>query len=341
MKQITKRVLALALVLVLVVGVFAGCKKGEGNDKNNGKKTEEGKQGGYINVTAIAGPTGVGLAHLMQQSADKETTNTYTFNVVSDPTQAVAAISKGEADVAAVPTNLAAKIYKQTEGKVQVLAVNTLGVLQILEHGDSVQSVKDLKGKTIYTEAQNKGNNPEYILRYLLEKNGLKPDEDVRIEFAADLDTKIAGGEAKIVLAPEPKATTYMTKNPSIRRALNVTEEWNKVCDEGCALMMGCVIARTEFIEKNPDAVAIFLEEYTKSINEAKTNTAAVAKLCETYKIIPNAGLATKAIPNCGLTMVQGSLMKTGLSAYLQVLFDYDPKTVGGSLPGDDFYYAQ
>lgn len=336
-----KRILALVLVLVLVVGAFASCgKKGEGNAINNGKESDDGKQGGKINITAIAGPTGVGMVNLMQKSADKKTTNTYTFDVVSDPTQAVAAITNGTADIAAVPTNLAATLYKKTGGKVQVLAVNTLGVLHILENGDSIKSVKDLKGKTIYTDAKNKGANPEYILRYLLEKNGLKPDEEVRIEFAPDLDAAMASGDAKIALVPEPKASTYMMQNKSIRRALNVTEEWNKVSDDDCALMMGCVIARTDFIKENPDAIALFCEEYADSISAAKTNTGDTATLCETYKIIPKAAVARQALPNCGLTYVTGNLMKKQLSAYLKVLFDYDAKVVGGALPGDDFYYA-
>lgn len=322
-----KRVLALALALVLVIGAFAGCKK----DK---------REPGEVRITAIAGPTGVGMVNLMQKSADGDTANEYTFNVVSDPTQAVAAITNGDADIAAVPTNLASTLYKKTEGKVQVLAVNTLGVLHILERGDGIKSVKNLKGKTIYTDAKNKGANPEYILRYLLEKNGLKPDEDVRIEFAADLDALMASGEAKIALVPEPKASTYLMQNKGIRRALNLTEEWDKVSDENCALMMGCVIARTEFIEKNPDAVSLFLEDYMASIGAVKSNSEAAAALCETYKIIPKAAVARQAIPNCGLVYVAGSTMKTRLSAYLKVLYDYNPAAIGGALPKDDFYYV-
>lgn len=323
-----KRVLAVVLTLVLLVGVFAGC----------GKKEE--KTPGDVRITAIAGPTGVGMVNLMQKSADKETANTYTFNVISEPTQAVAAIQNGEADIAAVPTNLAAKLYKLTNGKVQVLAVNTLGVLHILENGEDIQSVQDLRGKTIYTDDQNKGANPEYILRYLLEKNGLKPDEDVRIEFVTDIDAAVASGEADIALVPEPKASTYLMQNQSIRRALNVTEEWNEVSGDDCALMMGCVIARTDYIEQNPDAVELFLEDYMASINAAKSDTETTATLCETYKIIPKAAVARQAIPNCGLVYVAGNTMKTRLSAYLNVLYEYDATIVGGELPGDDFYYA-
>lgn len=324
-----KRWMAALMAVLLMVGVLAGC----------GEEAQE-KQGAAVRITAIAGPTGVGLVDLMQKSADGETVNTYSFNVVSDPTQAVAAITNGDADIAAVPTNLASTLYKKTGGKVQVLAVNTLGVLHILESGESVKNVQDLRGKTIYTDVKNKGANPEYILRYLLEKNGLDPDQDVTIAFAADLDAVIASGEAQVALVPEPKASTYLMQNQSLRRALNVTEEWNKVSDEDCALMMGCVIARTDFIEKNPDAVELFLEDYTASINVATTDVETTATLCETYKIIPKAAVARQAIPNCGLVYVSGSLMKTRLSAYLKVLFDYNPAAIGGELPKDDFYYA-
>ena len=325
-----KRFVAILMVLVLVVSVFVGC----------GKEEKDERQGAEVRITAIAGPTGIGLVDLMQKSADKATVNTYTFNVVSDPTQAVAAITNGTADIAAVPTNLASTLYKKTGGKVQVLAVNTLGVLHILEQGESVKSVQQLKGKTIYTDVKNKGANPEYILRYLLEKNGIDPDKDVTIEFAADLDAAVASGEAKVILAPEPKASTYLMQNKTLRRALNVTDEWNKVSTEDCALMMGCIIARTDYINANPDAIELFLEDYMASINVAKTDVEKTATLCETYKIIPKAAVARQAIPNCGLVYVSGSLMKTRLSAYLQVLFDYNPAAIGGALPKDDFYYA-
>ena len=322
-----RKIVSMLMVLLLIVGTFAGCG-------------EEQKQGAEVRITAIAGPTGIGLAGLMQESADGKTVNTYSFNVVSDPTQAVAAITNGTADIAAVPTNLASTLYKKTGGKVQVLAVNTLGVLHILEQGDSIKNIQQLRGKTIYTDVKNKGANPEYILRYLLEKNNIDPDKDVRIEFAADLDAAISSGEAKVALVPEPKASTYLMQNKGMRRALNVTEEWNKVSDENCALMMGCVIASTDFIEENPDAVELFLEDYMASIQLAKTDVEQAATLCETYKIIPKAAVARQAIPNCGLVFVNGNLMKTRLSAYLRVLYDYNPAAIGGELPKDDFYYA-
>ncbi len=294
-----------------------------------------------VKVTAIAGPTGIGLVKLMESQTYGTTANNYTFNVVSDPQQAVAAISNGSADIAAVPTNLASTLYKKTGGKVQVLAVNTLGVLYMLENGNSIQSVADLRGKTIYTSGQ--GANPEYILRYVLEKNGLDPDKDVKIEFVADNDTLgtlVINGTAKVAMVPEPKVSACRVQNGAINTALNMTDEWDKVADGNSKLMMGCVIARKEFAEANPAAVKAFLKEYEASINDIKADAQTAAQLCVNYNIIPKLQIAYKAIPNAGLTFVTGADMKAQLGGYLKVLFDYNPSAIGGALPADDFYYA-
>lgn len=296
-----------------------------------------------VRITTIAGPTGVGMAQLMAQNDAKKTANDYTFNVVDDPTKAVAAITSGSADIAAVPTNLAATLYKKTSGKVQILAVNTLGVLYMLDNGAGIGSVKDLKGKEIYSSGQ--GANPEYVLRYILEKNGLDPDKDVTLHFVEDNDALTAAivkGEAQVAMVPEPKVTACLVQmgKTAPKVALNMTEEWNKVAGGNSTLMMGCVIARKEFVEKNGAAVQAFLKEYESSISAVKSDVEAAAGWCETYKIIPKAAIAKQAIPRCGLTFVTGAEMKRQLSGYLDVLFKANPQVVGGSMPADDFYYA-
>ncbi len=324
-----KKILAFILSALMLLPLAACGKQETAQTKAN------------VNVTAIAGPTGIGLVSLMDAQDNGKATNNYTFNVVSDPQQAVAAIANGDADIAAVPTNLASTLYKKTNGKVQVLAVNTLGVLYMLENGDSIRSVADLRGKTIYTSGQ--GANPEYILRYVLEKNGLNPDTDVKIEFVADNDTLgtlVANGTAKVAMVPEPKATACRMQNANVKTVLNMTEEWHKVAGGESTLMMGCVIARKEFVEKNPNAIKAFLKEYEASINTAKTDVATTADLCAKYGIIPKAPLAQKAIPGANLTFVTGKDMKTQLKGYLQVLFNYNPKAIGEQMPKDDFYYA-
>ena len=299
-----------------------------------------------VRITTIAGPTGVGMAQLMAQNDAQKTANAYTFDVVDDPTKAVAAVSNGSTDIAAVPTNLAATLYKKTSGKVQILAVNTLGVLYMLDNGAGIKAVADLKGKEIYSSGQ--GANPEYVLRYILEKNGLNPDKDVKLHFVEDNDALTAAivqGAAQVAMVPEPKVTVCLVQMKAAGKtvptvALNMTEEWNKVAGGSSTLMMGCVIARKEFVEKNGAAVQAFLKEYESSITAVKSNVEAAAGWCETYKIIPKAAIAKQAIPRCGLTFVTGAAMKQQLSGYLDVLFKANPKVVGGSMPADDFYYG-
>ena len=325
-----KKVFSLLLGAVLTVTLLAGCV---------GTKPYEAVD---IRITAIAGPTGVGLVELMQKQADGKAGNNYTFDVVTAPDQAVASIANGTSDMAAVPTNLASALYKKTGGKVQVLALNTLGVLHVLTNGEDVSSVYDLKGKTIYTSG--KGANPEYILRYVLEHNGVNPDTDVKIEFVADNDTLgtlVANGTAKVALVPEPKASAVMVQNKDVKRALNMSDEWSKVNKSGVPLTMGCVVARKEFVEQNPEAVRMFLQEYRASIANVQADVERAATLCETYKIIPKAAIAKAAIPNCGLTYVEGALMYTQLSGYLSILNGYNPAAIGGALPAEDFYYVQ
>lgn len=346
-----KKYLAFISALLLLVAVLAGC--GSNPDSSSAPAAQDQNQAHNhpavdVNVTAISGPTGIGMVNLMQSQKDGKTINNYHFNVVSAPDQAVAAIVNGTADIAAVPTNLASALYKKTGGKVKVLAVNTLGVLSILSNGETITKVSDLKDKTIYTSGQ--GANPEYILKYVLERNGLVIGKDVKIEFVADNDTLatlMINGTAKVAMVPEPKATTVLMQNPTIQRVLNMTDEWQKKNDqflpadevEG-TLMMGCVVARTDFITKNQHAVQDFLTEYESSINAVMGNKDTTATLCETYGIIPKAAIAKAAIPHCNITFVSGQLMKSELSAYLKVLNGYNPNAIGGELPKDDFYYV-
>lgn len=337
MKKFVALLLAVMMLMMVAVGCNQGADQGDQGDQKDPEKKPE------VNVTAIAGPTGVGLAHLMESDAKGTAKCEYNFNLVSDPTEAVAAITKGTADIAAVPTNLASTLYKKTNGNVQVLAVNTLGVLYMMSNGVEVSSVADLKGKTIYTSGQ--GANPEYILKYVLEKNNI---EDVTIKFVDDNDLLVAAlvsGEAQIAMVPEPKVTACMVQMKAANKTpakvvLNMTEEWGKVAGDESTLMMGCVIARKDFLDKNPDAVKAFLEEYQTSIQAATADVDTTATLCETYGVIPKAAIAKQAIPRCNLTFVKGAEMKTQLAGYLKVLFGYNPAAIGGAMPDDAFYYA-
>lgn len=338
MKKV-RAIVSLLLALTLALSLTA-CG-GQANSEPEQPETQEELTAAEINLYVLSGPTGIGAMNLWAASDAGETKNTYHITMPGTNDEVVAALSKGDADIAAVATNLAATLYNKTDGGVTVLAVNTLGVLSLLSNGQEAATVSDLKGKTIYAPGQ--GANPEYILRYVLTGNGLDPDKDVTLRFVgegSELLTVWQSDPEAVILAPQPVATSILMQNENAKTLFDMTEEWDKIAGGDSTLMMGCVIVRNEFLQANPGAVELFLQEYAASIEKAQSDVEGTAALCQQYGLIPKAALAQKAIPSCGLTFVTGAEMKTGLSGYLQVMFDANPKSVGGALPGDGFYYG-
>lgn len=335
--KIMKKLLAILLTLVLTFSLIA-CDAGNvTSSKNDYIISDTSYTSVDMSVACMTGPTGIGMAKLMADSDADKTANNYTFTVASAAPDITGKFLKGEINIASVPTNVAATLYNKSKGKVRMLAVNTYGVLSILEKGNTIKSISDLKGKTIYSTG--KGQNPEFILKYILQKNNINPETDVTINFVSseDLVAKLISGEAEIALAPEPAATTVMVKNTALSRVLSINDEWSKVSDT--QLMMGCVVALDSYVKDNPEAVEKFLQEYESSIKFATTNIDETSTHCETYKIANVAAIAKKAIPTCNLCYVIGKDMKNNVNGYLDVLFNADPTSIGGKLPADDFYY--
>ncbi|MDD5973746.1 MAG: ABC transporter substrate-binding protein [Spirochaetales bacterium] len=289
-----------------------------------------------VKVAALKGPTAMGMVKLMSDSKESAVNgNNYDFKIVGAPTEITPMLVKGEVDIAALPANLAAVIFNNTKGKVKVIAVNTLGVLYICENGNSVNSLSDLKEKTIYSSG--KGSTPEYALNFILEQNGLS---DLPIEWKSEHTECVAAllkDPDAVALLPQPFATTAMVQNPSIRICLDLNKEWDKVSPES-ALLTGVVVARTDFINENKGAVDSFLESYKESTDFVNTNIAEGAKLIGEVGIIPEK-VALKALPYCNIVCITGDEMKAILSGYLKVLFDANAKSVGGVLPSEEFYY--
>lgn len=334
-----KRIISALICAAMIFG-FAAC--GEKSQNNNTEPVSEQKTEVKtdINVACLKGPTGVGMVRLMSQAEDKKTVENYNFTVAAAADEISGKIVSGEINIASVPTNLAAKLYNKTQGRLVMLTVNTLGVLSVIEDGNSVKSVSDLKGKTIYSTGE--GSNPEYILRYILSENGIDPDRDVKIRFVAtndELTAALVSSKAQIAMVPEPAATAVLSKKDTLNRVLNINDEWKKVSES--SLMMGCIVALKSYVDENPKKIKKFLEEYEASVNFAKSNINEASQLCEKYGIIPNAKIAASAIPECGLAFVRGDEMKASLQGYFNVLINADPTSIGGKLPGDDFYYYE
>lgn len=291
-----------------------------------------------VRVAALKGPTAMGMVQMMRDKADA-----YEFTLAAAADEVTPALIQGKLDVAAVPANLASILYNNTEGQVRVLAVNTLGVLYIAERGDSVHSVEDLRGKTLYTAG--KGSTPEYALNYILRANGLDPAADLTIEFKsehAECLAALLNNPDAVVMLPQPFATVAGTKASDMRIALDLNAEWDALQankENPSSLITGVVVARTAWLEENPAAAKAFLEDYAESVQFTLENTADAAQLIGEYDIF-EAAVAEKALPHCNITFISGDEMRIRLSGYLAELFAQDPASVGGALPDEAFYFA-
>lgn len=345
-----KKIISLITAFMLTAALLAGCgSTGNGTadqtDKQENSGTQTQAEPVDVNVMALKGPTAMGMVKLMDEadSGNVDTEN-YSFEIAASADEVTPKLIQGETDIAAVPANLASVLYNKTEGQIQVLAVNTLGVLYIVENGDSIHSVSDLAGRTIY--ASGKGSTPEYALNFILEKNGLTPGTDVTIEWKSEHSecvSALAQDPEGIAMLPQPFVTTAQAKNPNLKVALDLTEEWDKVMENEetkSSLLTGVVVVRKEFAEENPEAVEDFMDRYADSVEYVNDNVEEAAKLVGNYDIVTE-DVAVKAIPECNIVCITGEDMKEQLSGYLAVLKDANPESIGGELPGDDFYYIQ
>lgn len=314
-----KKVFALLLCLVLAFGCLASAET-------------------TVRVAALKGPTAMGMAQMIT-TAQGDEASVYNFNIAASADEITPQLIQGNLDIAAVPANLAAVLYNNTQGSVKVLAINTLGVLYIVERGDSVQSVADLRGKTIYSAG--KGSTPEFALNYILQENGLDPTEDVTIEYKSEHTECLAAilqDETAVAMLPQPFATTAQTKAEDMRIALDLTAEWDKLTQES-SMITGVVVARSAWLEENPEAAAAFMADYQASVAYVNANTAEAAEMIGNLDIV-TAEVAEKALPYCNITYIAGTEMQQKLSGYLNVLFEQDAASVGGKLPDDAFYYV-
>ena len=292
-----------------------------------------------INVAALKGPTAIGMVKMMEDSKAGETKNNDIFTIAGTADEISTGLIKGDFDIAAVPCNLASVLYNNTKGQIKLAGVNTLGVLYIVETGDTIHSVEDLKGKTIYSTGL--GTTPQFTLNYLLTAYGIDPEKDVTIEYkteATEVAAMLSDSDNAVAMLPQPYVTTVMMNNDKVRIALDVAKEWDAVSEDGSSVVTGVVVVRSDFLENNKAAVDAFMDEYNTSAEFANDDIEKTSELVEEFGIF-KAAVIKQALPYCGITLIQGEDMKTKVSGYLTALFNQNPKAVGGALPSDDFYY--
>ncbi|MBR6029478.1 MAG: ABC transporter substrate-binding protein [Clostridia bacterium] len=326
-----KRIVSLLLTLALLLSLCAAASADEP----------------ALRVTAMKGPTGMGMVQLMRacEEGGELAGQNWQIDIKSAIDEVTPLLVRGEVDIAAIPANLASVLWNNTQGEIQVLAVNTLGVLYIVENGETVQTAEDLRGRTIYASGQ--GATPEYALNYILKGKGLEPGQDVTIEWKsehAECLAALLADEDGIALLPQPFVTTAQMQNETVRVALDLNVLWDELqsgAENPSALLTGVLVVRKAYAEANPETVAAFMDAYAASVAFAQTDIDAAAELIAAYEIVPKAAIARKALPACNIVCIEGEEMKAKLSGYLAVLFEANPKSVGGQLPDEAFYYMR
>ena len=343
-----KKIGYVALLLAISIALFTGCMPGA-NQPTEAPEPPVTEQPPVlppdtrpeVRVGTLRGPTGMGMAKLMQDSQNRETVGAYTFDIVGAPEDMVGKITTGEVDIAAIPINLAATLY-QKSGDIQIAAVNTLGTLYIVDRSGTIGRIEDLAGRTIYAAGQ--GSTPEYVLQYILRENGLELGTDVTIEYKAEhaeLAALLLSGDIEIALLPEPFVTTVASKNPNIQWAIDLTKMWEFTTNGESLLAMGCIVVNKAFAEENEELVQAFLEEYRAAVTYTNQNAKETAELIVQFGIMDNAKIAEAALPGCNITYIAGEPMVRNVNKFLEVLFEAEPRSIGGEMPDAAFYYYQ
>lgn len=318
----------------------AAAEEGSTAESASGQEDPELTCQAGVRVGSLKGPTSMGLVSLMDKASKGETANVYEFTMAGKADELVGKIANGDLDIALVPANVASVLYNKTQGNVTVLDINTLGVLYVVASDDSITSMADLKGRSIYMTG--KGTTPEYVMNYLLKGNGLSTS-DVDLQFkseATEVASLLKEDSSAIGVLPQPFATAACIQNPDLKTVLDLTEQWNLLNkDTGSMLVTGVTLVRSDFLRENQAPVAEFLEEHAQSALFATEHVEEAAELIAAQGIVEKAPIAQKALPYCNIMCLTGQEMKDALSGYLSTLMEQDPKSIGGQLPGDDFYY--
>lgn len=329
-KKVMRKVTAVALSFAMLGALLTGCGSGKAEEKVT------------VKVGALKGATTLGLLPLEDKAANGEAGENYEFSMMTAADELLPMMIKGELDIALLPSNVASILYQKTNGGVTVIDINTLGVLYMVSGDSSITGVEDLAGKTIYLTG--KGTTPDYVLHYILSGNGMDADSDCTLEYkseATEVAALLAENPDAIGLLPQPFVTAACAQNDALSVILDMNAEWEKLQGEdGSRLVTGVTVVRNEFLQEHENAVATFMEEHQASAQSMNSDVENGAKLAAASEIIAKEPIALKAIPKCNITYIDGAEMKQALSGYLEVLYEQNPESIGGALPGDDFYYV-
>lgn len=329
-----KKAVCVLVNILLVFGLVVGC----GNvQKQSNQKVPSGK----VKVACLQGPTAIGMIKMLDEKPSLGTNNGVEYQVLKTPDLLLSKLLSKEVDIATVPTNLAAKVYNKGVDY-KLAGMNTWGVLYLVGTEKGIKTWSDLKGKTIYSVG--KGTTPDIIARYILEKNKLDYEKDVKFDYTVaqvELAQMVAGGKVGLALLPEPFVTVAMMKNKEVKIIFDVQDEWLKLSDGKAAFAQTCLVVKGELARNNPELVKKFLEAHRVSIDWANANPKEAGLLTEKNNIGLKAKIVENAVPRCNMRFEDAQDAKFDIETYLNVLSKYSPKDIGGKLPDENFYFKK
>lgn len=293
--------------------------------------------GVHVDIMALQGPTGLTLVKMIKDRPELGENVTTDYALIKSPDQIVAKLVTEEAEIAALPTNLAAVIYNKGIN-IRLLAITNWGVNYVVGRDDSIQSWADLKGKTVAIAP--KGATPDLLFRFLTETNGLNAVQDLDLRYfpsPVELAHLVIAGQTDLAILPEPWATHVTMQDPSAKILLDFQLEWKDRQNRDRSYPQSCLVVNGEFAGKHPEILAAFFKEAAASGAWVNQYPKFAALLGEEYLSIP-AQAGELAIPRCNLNFIKATEVRKEIDYFFQVLYRFNPNSIGESIPDEKFY---
>jgi NitT/TauT family transport system substrate-binding protein len=314
-------------IIFCLITIVVGCKN----------PAKDSKTQSTLAIATLKGPSSMGMVKLIDSLESAESPN-IVVEILNEPIQVRKMIIDGSADFAILPTTMAALIYNKGL-EYQLIAVPVWGTLYLFGSDTTITNWEHLIGKRVHVMA--KGMTPDVLFRYLLEKNGINPESDLKLDYSfpthIDLANAIASGQANLGVISEPMVSLAMHKNKSIKPIFDLNYEWQKSLN--MPIPQTALLVKKGIAVNHPEIVEQLLVSYEASSKWVNQYPDSAANLIIKHKILPNYEVAFNAIPRSNLKFVRAKGITMQVEEYLRVFYQMNPDIVGGKIPDENFYY--
>ncbi len=316
-------------ILILIILFILGCKSEQKREKNE-----------FV-IATLKGPSAISMIHMID-SVEKYQNKTLDFQIINEPMQVRKMMLEGEADMAVLPTTMAAILYNKGLNY-QLAAIPVWGTLYLFGKDSTISTWQDLKGKRVYLMA--KGMSPDVVFRYLLQKNGLEPEEDVILDYSfpthIDLAQAVAANRAELAVISEPLVSLVMQKNPAVHSLLDLNAEWNKAHQDSILFAQTALLVSKDLAKNEHEWMNAFLDLYKHALQKVNRSPASYSSAIVEHGILPDTTIARSTIPRCNLHFREAWPIQKEITAYLNIFYEMNPEIIGGKLPDEAFFYKR